>query len=110
MALRVITGRNGSIAANGDGEHRRNGNGNGNGSEHRNGNGVDTPPAGSRTFIRHLRELIGETVTVATTCGMVRGELGQVHDDYILIRHNGTRQNVRLSQICFVSVERNHQQ
>lgn len=89
MALRVIAGS-----------------GVGNGSNGRNGADGNGAP-GSGTFLGHLRDLAGQTVTVATTCGMVRGELTRVFEDYIMIRHNGTEQHIRLKQICFVATSRN---
>lgn len=112
VALRIIKGRSENGTGNGNGNGNgvngiaRNGNGrNGNGHNGRNGHGE---PGVDRPFIRNLRSLIGENVTLATTCGTVRGTLQQVFDDHVLLRHNGSEQHVRIKQICFVAVERDH--
>ncbi|HEY8449176.1 MAG TPA: DUF2642 domain-containing protein [Bacillota bacterium] len=68
-----------------------------NGYNGHNGNG--TP---QRAFLEHLHRLEGHEVTVATTCGTVRGQLADVYSDHILVVSGRERHHIRVATICWV--------
>lgn len=52
-------------------------------------------------FVKHLKQMVGAWVEVATWNGTVHGRLQEVFSDHILIE-NGARYHVRLAAVAYV--------